>query len=501
MSISRRRFLRTLGTGVAAASVGCAGSPGSSAPTSTPPAGNPPPTGGPPPPTGGNPPGGNPPPASCPPATLTGRIVRPGDPDYDAARGNYNGRISIGPRLIVFASNIDDVTNAVCWARGNQVALRARSGRHSYEGYSLVDDGLVLDVSGFNGVGYDPVSGVARLGAGSTVQNVYQGLAASGVMIPLGSCNSLGLAGLTLGGGVGLSGRQYGLTCDAVRAIDLVTADGQVARATAALNPDLFWALRGGGGGNLGVVTAFEFTAQPAADVSTYSMTWPLADFAAVMSVWQGWAPYTDPRLFTIVSVTGKQVFSVGQLNGDTSELQNLLAPLLAVGSPANVQLQGLSFVAAAASFGDDDAAARPKFKNSSAYVTAPLSDAALAAIVAQVTSGPGPSNTIQFDSFGGAISSVAADATAFVHRQALCDVQIEAFWQNDSDEAGNRAWVQQTRQALAPYTTGAYVNYIDADISDFADAYYGSNLARLSQIKRTWDPTGFFGFPQAIPG
>ncbi|HWE28720.1 MAG TPA: FAD-binding oxidoreductase, partial [Polyangia bacterium] len=238
-----------------------------------------------------------------PPARLTGCIVRPGDPDYDAARSDYNGRISIDPRLIVFACTVDDVSNAVRWAREHDVPLRARSGRHSYEGYSLVQNGLVLDVSRLNGVEHHAGSGVARIGAGATVADVYEGLSPEGVMVPLGSCNSLGLAGMTLGGGVGLSGRQYGLTCDVVRAIDLVTAEGQVVRATAALNPDLFWALRGGGGGNLGIVTAFEMTTHPAPDVSTYSVSWPIADFAAVMSFWQGWAPYTDPRLFTIISV------------------------------------------------------------------------------------------------------------------------------------------------------------------------------------------------------
>lgn len=494
MRISRRRFLRTLGTGVAVASAGCAASGSSGAPTtdSTDSAA-----------TDDVTDKLRAPAARCrqPPARLTGCIVRPGDPDYDAARSDYNGRISIDPRLIVFACTVDDVSNAVRWAREHHVPLRARSGRHSYEGYSLVQDGLVLDVSRLNGIQHHAGSGVARIGAGCTVADVYEGLSPKGVMVPLGSCNSLGLAGMTLGGGVGLSGRQYGLTCDVVRAIDLVTAEGQVVRATAALNPDLFWALRGGGGGNLGIVTGFEMTTHPAPDVSTYSVSWPIDDFAAVMSFWQGWAPYTDPRLFTIISVSAQSVFSVGQLNGPASELQNLLSPLLAVGSPANLQVQSLSFLDAARSFGDDDAAARPKFKNSSAYVVAPLSDAALAVIVNQVTHAPGPSNTIQFDSFGGAISSVASHATAFFHRQAICDLQIESFWQNDSDEAGNRAWVHQTRQALAPYTSGAYVNYIDADIVDFATEYYGGNLSRLSHVKHAWDPTGFFSFPQAIPG
>jgi hypothetical protein len=218
------------------------------------------------------------------------------------------------------------------------------------------------------------------------------------------------------------------------------------------------------------------------------------------MQTWQGWAPYADPRLFSVLSVDGTRVNSIGQMTGSVDELKSVAMPLTSCPSAMNLTYQQLTFIEAARMFGDDDAASRPKFKNSSAYVAAPLSDAALAAIVAQVSNAPGPSNTIQFDSLGGAIAAVASDATAFAHRQALCSIQFEAFWQNDSDAAANIAWVQRARAALLPYTSGAYVNYIDGDITDFAQEYYGGNLVRLAQVKRTWDPDGFFAFPQAIP-
>jgi FAD/FMN-containing dehydrogenase len=494
MAINRRRFLKTLGASFAAASVGACGSrtngPGTPPPgaggNATPPATSPP---------------GSPPPDPPPmPATLTGRIVRPGDADYDSARAGYNGRFSIRPQLIVYAANTTDVANAIRWARQNDVALRARSSGHSYEAYSIVADGLVVDLSGMADCGYDPVRGIARIGAGCKLLPAYETLFASGVTVPSGSCGSLAMAGITLGGGVGLMSRQMGLTCDAVRAVDLVTADGAMRRASADENADLFWALRGGGGGNFGIVTAFELAVRPAADVSIYSVKWSIDDFAAVMGTWQRWAPYTDPALFSILSVDRQSVYSVGQYIGGSDELQNRVAPLLAVGKPTSLVVKGMSMLEAARWFGDDNEAARPKFKNGSAYVGATLPDAALATMVQLVTNGPGPNNTLQFDALGGAIAGVADDATAFAHRRALFSMQVEAYWSDDGDEAANRGWVQQARAALAPYTTGAYVNYIDGDEANFAVAYYGNNLARLSAVKRTYDPDGFFAFPQAIP-
>jgi FAD/FMN-containing dehydrogenase len=495
MAISRRRFLGAMGAGMAVATIGCGGGTSRSPPGGNG-TGDPPPTGNPP---TGDPPTGDPP-TGDPPATLTGRIVRPGDSDYESARLGYNGRFSLRPQLIVYAAGAGDVANALRWARQNSLPLRPRSSGHSYEAYSIVDNGVVLDLGGLSDVGYDPVSGIARIGAGCPLMRAYEQLYASGVTVPSGSCGSLSISGITLGGGVGLSARQLGLTCDNLRAVDLVTADGTVRRASAAENADLFWALRGGGGGNLGVVTAFEFAARPATDVATYSVAWPVADFPAVMSSWQSWAPYTDPALFSILSVDRNSVYSVGQFAGSAEELHNRLAPLLAVGSPAHLLIKSMTLIDAARAFGDDDPSSRPKFKNGSGYIASALPDAALTTMVDRLMAGPGPSNTLQFDALGGAVAGVAEDATAFAHRQALFSMQVEAFWTNDGDEAANRAWVKQTREALAPYTSGAYVNYIDSDVSDYGRAYYGGNLERLASIKRSWDPDGFFSFPQAIP-
>jgi FAD/FMN-containing dehydrogenase len=434
-----------------------------------------------------------------PPPQLTGRVVRPADADYDAARANFNGRFSMRPSAIVFAATTTDVAHAIAWARANNQPLRARSGRHSYEAYSLVDNGVVLDVSGLDSVAYDAVSGRARIGAGAALLDVYDKLGGSGVALPTGSCASLGIAGVTLGGGVGVLGRKYGLTCDQLVSADLVTADGRTLTASASSEPELFWALRGGGGGNFGVVTSFEFRVQPAAGVAIYNVSWNGADFPSVMSAWQKWAPYTDPGLFSEVSLDPHGCYSSGLYLGSADQLQKLLAPLLAAGTPMNLQIQSMSFVDAARALSDEGPYVQPKFKSGSAYVKRALPDAAIAALQQHIAAAPNAFTTVQCDNMGGAIAAIGAADSAFAHRDALFDIQLEAYWLDAADEPAQRAWVKSARAALAPYTDGAYVNYIDADVTDLA-SYYGANLARLSSVKRSYDGDGFFAFAQAIP-
>jgi FAD/FMN-containing dehydrogenase len=500
MGLTRRRFLKALGGAVAAVGVGAglgcgsSGGSGTRGTQSTPGGGSDGGSSS----AGGD--GGDPSADGGAPAQLTGRVVRPGDADYDGARANFNARFSRMPGAIVFAASSADVANAIAWARANNQPLRARSGRHSYEAYSLVDAGVVVDVSAINDVAYDPVGGRARIGAGASVLAVYEKLAASGVTLPTGSCASLGIAGVALGGGIGVLGRKFGLTCDHLVSADVVTADGRTLTASAASEPDLFWALRGGGGGNFGVVTAFEFAVRPVGNVAIYNVSWHAADFPSVMRAWQSWAPYTDPALFSELSVDPSSCYSSGLYLGSADDLQKNLAPLLAAGSPMGLQIQSMSYLDAARLFSDEGGpGVRPKFKNGSAYVTTSLPDAAIAAMQQQLAAAPSSAATLQLDNMGGAIAAVGAGDTAFAHRQALFDIQFESYWTDDADEPANRAWVKAARAALAPYTDGAYVNYIDADVTD-ASVYYGGNLARLSSVKRTYDPDGYFSFAQSIP-
>jgi FAD/FMN-containing dehydrogenase len=433
---------------------------------------------------------------------LTGRVIWPGDPGYDAARQTFNTRFARFPAGIVVCSSAADVQNAVRWARQQGIPLCARSGGHSYEAYSTLDDALVIDVGGLTAVVVDAARGEAVVGAGVRMLDLYRRLWDDGVTLPGGTCPGVGIAGLTLGGGIGFLSRQYGLTCDNLLAVDLVDADGDPLRASAQDHPDLFWALRGGGGGNVGIATSFTFRAHPISEVTTCSLTWPWDDIADVLDAWQRWAPLTDERLTIALGLPspGAGVISAtGLFTGSPAELQSLIAPLLAAGTPDPPSIQTLLYLTAAEHFAGPPIDGLP-FKNASAFVGEPLSAAAIATLVDGLRAAPTVSNLVGLFPLGGQIATIAPRATAFPHRRALFDLQYQAYWWDPAEEPAALAWVRNLRAAMAPYTDGAYVNYIDADLPDWKGAYYGANLARLTRVKARYDPDNVFAGPQSIP-
>ena len=432
---------------------------------------------------------------------LTGQVAWPGDPLYEDGRHVFNSRFDRYPAGIVFCANVEDVQNAITWARAQGLPLSVRSGGHSYEGYSALDNRLLIDLSGLTHLDVNLEARTATIGPGVRLLGLYRALAAEGVAIAAGTCPGVGLGGLVLGGGIGFRSRRDGLTCDALLAAEVVLADGRVVHANASEQPDLFWALRGGGGGNVGIATSFTLRTTPAEAVAMVSITWPWDEAAQVIAAWQAWAPHTDPRLSSSLAIFRPDsgvIGCTGLLLGSVDELESLLTPLLAVGSPSPY-LRALSWLEAAEALagpGGDHAA----FKHGSAFVYRPLPPEATALVVAQMAAAPAPANLISCFALGGAISQMAPGETAFSHRLALCDLQIQAYWQEAWQEGENVAWVNGFRQALAPYTRGAYVNYIDADQPDWATAYFGRNLNRLLRIKARYDPDDVFNAPQSIP-
>lgn len=433
--------------------------------------------------------------------TLTGQVAWPGDPLYEHGRRAFNGRFDRYPAGIVFCAGSEDVRNAITWARVQGVPICVRSGGHSYEGYSVLDNRLLIDLSGLTHLEVDHAAGTATVGPGVRLLDLYRALAAEGVAIAGGTCPGVGLGGLILGGGVGFRSRRDGLTCDSMLDAEVVLADGRVVHASTSERPDLFWALRGGGGGNAGIAARFTLRTTPAEAVAMASVTWPWDEAAQVIAAWQAWAPQTDSRLSSSLAFFRPDsgvIGLTGLLLGPVDDLELLLAPLLAVGSPTPY-LRALSWLEAAEALAGP-AADQVTFKNGSTFVFQPLPPEAIALLVSQMAVAPAPANLISFFALGGAISQPAPGASAFPHRQALYDLQIQAYWQEAWQEAGNVAWVNGFRQALAPYTRGAYVNYIDADQPDWATAYYGSNLNRLMRVKARYDPDHVFDAPQSIP-
>jgi FAD/FMN-containing dehydrogenase len=442
---------------------------------------------------------------------LDGTVITPSSSGYVAARELWDKRFdSLQPRAIAYCANAEDVQRVVNWGRQNNVRIVPRSGRHSYAGYSSGDGVVVADVSNLTHV---QVAGrTAKIGAGTKLIDVYAKLWQHGVTIPAGSCPTIGIAGLALGGGHGFSSRKFGTTSDNIRGVHIVTADGRRLACDSSDHADLFWACRGGGGGNFGIVTELDFATHPVTNVSRFTIAWPWAQAAQAVAAWQSFAPHAPDGLFSgfglVASTKTAQAYvgASGQYFGSASALRSLIEPLSSTGTPISVFTEDLSYMEAVlheAGCHDPTACAkgsRSTFKAKSDYVNAPLSSTAISHLVDAIATRQGKGRgAIYMDAYGGAINRVAPDATAFVHRHALFSVQYTAEW--DGSSAQSVRWLDGLYSRMRPFVSGlSYVNYIDPELANWQHAYYGKNLPRLKAVKRKYDPHDAFRFKQSIP-
>lgn len=460
--------------------------------------------------------------------SLTGRLVRPSDPGYLSDLQLYDSRFdAVRPMAIAYCGSVTDVQHAVEFARGHDVPFTARSGGHSYAGYSS-STGLVVDVTAMATVATGP--GTATIGSGARLIDVYTPLNNSGVSIPAGSCPTVGIAGLTLGGGVGVVDRAYGLTCDALSSLVVVTADSRVVTADATTNSDLYWACRGGGGGNFGIAISFTYNTFPTSALTLVFLTWPWAAASDVVPAWLSWAPGAPDQLWSNLLLIadpagGSPKLQVGVVwMGAPGAVEAPLGRLFsAVGSPPSgrptetvpfghaMYVEGgcASFSQAACHLPTQvagGALSRQPSLAKSGYFSVPLGDAGVAALIAGIAGrqSAGGQGAVGIDAYGGAINRVDPGATAFVHRSALASAQYSVPFDPgtpSSQLSAGQAWLDSWYSTMVPHMDGsAYQNYIDAALPDWARAYYGDNLARLMRIKTTWDPDNAFHFAQSIP-
>jgi len=462
---------------------------------------------------------------------LSGPLVRPGDAAYAVSRRLFDPRFdSLHPAGIAYCRNPHDVTTCLAFVRKFGIPVAARSGGHSYAGWSSTS-GLIIDVTRMSGVN---VSGsTATVGAGTRLIDFYNGLAAHGRGVPGGSCPTVGIAGLTLGGGVGVVSRAYGLTSDNVQSLQIVTADGQVRTCSTTQNPDLFWACRGGGGGNFGVVTSFTFRTHPVGQIVLFFLSWPWSQAARVIAGWQSWAPHAPDALWSNVHLAAAPGGSVpairvggtflGSLSAASAQLEKLYA---AAGShpsspftETTTWLHAMLVEAGCASLTVNQChlptqnpagrLSRASEYAKSDFFTKPLNSHGIGTLLSGVEKfqraggASGASGGIAFDALGGAVNRVAPSATAFVHRNALFQAQYTTTWPAGSSPAAvarQHAWQQSFWQSMRPYASGqAYQNYIDPALTDWRQAYYGANYTRLTHVKATFDPGRVFTFPQAV--
>ncbi len=435
---------------------------------------------------------------------LTGRIVLPGEPQYDAARQEFNTFFNRFPLVIVFAQETQDVANAVRWARYHDVPIRMRSGRHNYEGLSVVDAGIVIDVSEMTRVEVDRKHGTATVQTGQRDFSLAEALASEGLAVPNGLCPSTGIAGFTLGGGQSILSRAFGLCIDNLLELEMVDANGQVLRANADQNADLFWASRGGGGGNFGIYTSFRFRTRRIDTVAYANIRWDLRDLEPVLRTWQDFTtPGASERLtpiLTIASGLESLLLMQGVFLGSAKELRRLLQPLLRAASPLNVTIEEIPWIESVARIAATQPDTPEPFKSVGPFVNELLPDEGIAIIRRFIDEPPTSSVSVFFHGLGGAVARVPSEATAYFYRQALSNMSFFATWNTPDGAAPGIRWVEEFRRAMRPFTQGVYVNTPDLSIKNWPKAYYGGNFDRLTQVKAKYDPKNVFNYPQSIP-
>ncbi|SDG55531.1 Tat (twin-arginine translocation) pathway signal sequence [Lentzea fradiae] len=479
--MDRRGFLKAAGlTGAGAVLAAC---------TATPPPGSAPPST--PPPFSSSVPSG-PPDWAALRARLTGGLALPDGDDfaYQGFNPVWNSRKPAAVARVASAADVQACVEAVRL----RAPIAARSGGHSYAGYSTPENGLQVDLRDLADVEVLPGDRV-RIGAGAALGDVSRVLAASGRCLPTGTCPSVGVAGLTLGGGIGVLTRKYGLTCDHLVSATVVTADGRLVTASGEQEPDLFWALRGGGGGNFGIVTEFVFTTVPAPEVAVFTLEYPAGAAADVLGAWQSWLADVPDELWSNLNVRGGTPPAcrvVGCFTGSAAALNGLLSGLPA---PSGRFVEPRGWTGAVQYFAGTGIE-HESFVASSRVVRDPIADPARAV---ELMEGQASESYLIFDGLRGAVARVAPDATAFPHRAALASAQIY-FKTPPSGATETARAVGQVRDGLGALVgdTG-YVNYIDPKMPKWAEAYYGGNLARLREVAAKYDPDGVFEFAQAV--
>ncbi len=433
---------------------------------------------------------------------IGGTVVYPGDADYDTTRALWNGMIDKRPAAIARCASTDDIVAAVNFARENGFALSVRGGGHNAAGNAVCDDGLVIYLSEMRSVRVEPGARLASAQGGATWADYDRATAEHGLASTGGAISTTGVAGLTLGGGLGWLMRSYGMACDNLRAVEIVTADGQVLRASDDEHPDLFWGVRGGGG-NFGVVTEFTFQLHPVDTVLGGMLVHPAeraTDALHFLREFHQTAP-DELTIFTglMTSPDGMPIVAfIVCYNGPIDEGERALAPLRAFGPPVADMVQPMPYVTLQGMLDEGFPKGIPVYWRSDFIKE--LTDEAITTLVEQYRQIASPLSALLLEQFGGAVRRVPVDATAFVHRQADFNLAIISRWTDPADADRNIAWARGVHTAIKPFASGTYVNYLGEEGQDRVRAAYGDEVYdRLVAVKDRYDPNNLFRMNQNI--
>jgi FAD/FMN-containing dehydrogenase len=447
-------------------------------------------------------------------STLRGELVGPDDDGYDARRRVWNASIDRYPAVIARCAGVADVISAVRFARTNQLLVAVRGGGHSYPGYGVCDGGIVIDLSLMKGVRVDPERRTVRAQAGLLLGDLDRETQAFGSAVPAGFISHTGMAGLTLGGGIGFTMRRWGLTIDNLLSVDVITAEGEFVKASREENADLFWGLRGGGG-NFGIATEFEFRLNPIGpEIYAGPIFWPIQEAPRVLRFYRDWIADCPDELTTLVTVrrapatvpglptdlVGRPVIAITSVYaGSVDDGERFVRPLKHVGSPALDRCAPMSYLTLQQLF-------NPSFPPGWWYYfrscdVAELNDDIIDVMIRHAEQIESPITAVGVWQGGGAVARVGEDETAFHGRNAGHTFNIGG---NSTSAAGfeqERAWVRRFWTALQPYHTSVYVNFLmDEGQERIRQAYGAAKYARLRALKQKYDPTNFFRLNQNIP-
>lgn len=442
---------------------------------------------------------------------LVGRIVLPGDPDYDQARQESNPAFQAYPIAIVYCEVENDVRWCLELAHDDELWVAVRSGGHSTAGFS-VNSGLVIDVSALSYVVVDAASKMARVGAGTDFDTLNGALDSTGLHVPSGACGNVCVGGFVQGGGYGYTSRMFGIQCDSVLALRVMLADGRVVVATEHNeHRELHWAMRGGTGGNFGVLLEVTYRLYPVASVWAWSIQWNAGDAPAVLQLLQAaytktGAPNELGQMINLGFNAGEPVLlAQGMYVGDRTAGLASVASLMTFAS-AELLVDTSGPYGAMDVYLDTNPYVIPNWPDGSkeakraAYIAKPLALSDWQRIVAYQLTSPNPANTMIIEPYGGAIASYPKLGSAFVHRDCDMDLFVDVFWIADADRGPALQWLDGYMKLVEPFANGhVYQNYPWRELRDFRFAYWGEAYGRLQRVKAAYDPGNFFRFEQSI--
>jgi len=440
---------------------------------------------------------------------LTGEVITKENFSYEEDRKAWNRSIEKYPLIIIFCNTKNDVINAITWARINLLEIRIRSGRHQYEGYSTGNDVVVIDVSKMNGISIDEEKKIVKIQGGVTNREMYETLGKLSYPFPGGGCPTVGVTGFALGGGWGYSSRLLGLAVDSLVQVEMIDYNGKTIVATEKYNEDLFWACRGSGGGNFGIIISMTFKLPEKIKMATLiNIEYIEAEPQEIIKVFETWTSIykdLDRRINFKMSmynskIKGKGVKISGLFYGNKEEANVILALFKNISKKVIFDLEYITVLEANRRIQDSHPPFE-KYKSSGRFVYNDYSKSDMENIINLVEHREEGSTytAVSLYGLGGAIRDKGKTDTAFYYRDAKFIIGFQSVWEDSKYAPENREWVKNKLKYINNITTGSYINFPSAELEDYEKEYYGENSDKLKEIKRKYDHLDVFKFPQGI--